>query len=206
MEDCHEAILSREEFMAAQKILREQEGRKQVSFTTYLFSGKIRCADCQYALQRIKSPTPRYYCITRRRAEDCRCMKGHLKESELAEAVFAAVRVYMEALLDRQDSGRIPVLRKQLAALQGSVKECQERKARLYEQLADEEISRETFKSSQAALSRRQEEAQEDQERLEEELAKLEHLVSSGQVEEQTLERYLGMEELTREMVEAFID
>ena len=89
VEDCHEAILSREEFMAAQKILREQEGRKQVSFTTYLFSGKIRCADCQYALQRIKSPTPRYYCITRRRAEDCRCMKGHLKESELAEAVLS---------------------------------------------------------------------------------------------------------------------
>ena len=140
-------------------------------------------------------------------------MKGHLKESELAEAVFAAVKVYMEALLDRQelkkkaeDSGRIPVLRKQLAALQGSVKECQERKARLYEQLADEEISRETFKSKQADLSHRQEEAQADQERLEEELAKLEHLVSSGQMEEQTLENYLGMEELTREMVEAFID
>lgn len=213
VEDCHEAILSREEFMAAQKILREQEGRKQVSFTTYLFSGKIRCADCQYALHRVKTPTPRYYCITRRRAEDCRCMKGHLKESELAEAVFAAVRVYIEALLDRQelkkkaeDSGRIPVLRKQLAALQGSVKECQERKARLYEQLADEEISRETFKSKQADLSHRQVEAQEDQERLEEELAKLEHLVSSGQMEEQTLENYLGMEELTREMVEAFID
>ena len=41
---------------------------------------------------------------------------------------------------------------------------------------------------------------------MEEELAKLEHLVSSGQMEEQTLENYLGMEELTREMVEAFID
>ena len=66
--------------------------------------------------------------------------------------------------------------------------------------------SRETFKSRQADLSHRQEEAQEDQERMEEELAKLEHLVSSGQMEEQTLENYLGMEELTREMVEAFID
>ena len=41
---------------------------------------------------------------------------------------------------------------------------------------------------------------QADQERLEEELAKLEHIVSSGRMEEQTLENYLGMEELTREM------
>ncbi len=140
-------------------------------------------------------------------------MKGHLKESELAEAVFAAVRAYIEVLLDRwelkkktEDSGRIPALRKQLASLQGCVKECQERKAKLYEQLADEEISREVFKSRQAALSHRQEEAQADQKRLEEELAKLEHIVSSGRMEEQTLENYLGMEELTREMVEAFID
>ena len=86
------------------------------------------------------------------------------------------------------------------------VKESQERKAKLYEQLADEEISREVFKSRQAALSHRQEEAQADQGRLEEELAKLEHIVSSGRMEEQTLENYLGMEELTREMVEAFID
>ena len=35
---------------------------------------------------------------------------------------------------------------------------------------------------------------------------KLEHIVSSGRVEEQTLEKYLGMEELTREMMEAFVD
>ncbi len=213
VEDCHEAILSREEFTAAQKILREQEGQNSGSRITYLFSGKIRCANCRYALHRMKSPTPRYYCITKRRAEDFQCMKGHLKESELAEAVFAAVRAYIEVLLDRrelkkktEDSGRIPALRKQLAVLQGSVKECQERKAKLYEQLADEVISREVFKSRQAALSHRQEEAQADQERLEEELAKLEHIVSSGRMEEQTLENYLGMEELTREMVEAFID
>lgn len=58
----------------------------------------------------------------------------------------------------------------------------------------------------EAILSSRQEEAQAEQERLEEELGKLEHLVSSGRMEEQTLENYPGMEELTREMVEAFID
>lgn len=49
-------------------------------------------------------------------------------------------------------------------------------------------------------ILREQEEVQADQERLEEELAKLEHIVSSGRMEEQTLENYLGMEELTREM------
>ena len=213
VEDCHEAILSREEFTAAQKILREQEGQNSGSRITYLFSGKIRCANCRYALHRMKSPTPRYYRITKRRAEDFQCMKGHLKESELAEAVFAAVRTYIEVLLDRrelkkktEDSGRIPALRKQLTSLQGCVTECQERKAKLYEQLADEEISREVFKSRRASLSNRQEEAQADQERLEEELAKLEHIISSGRMEDQTLENYLGMEELTREVVEALID
>ncbi len=213
VEDCHEAILSREEFMAAQKILREQEGRNHVPLTTYLFSGKIQCANCQYALHRVKTPTPRYYCITKRRAEDCQCMKGHLKEAELAKVVFAVVRAYMEVFLDRrklkkraEDSGYIPSLRKQLAALHSCVKECQEQKARLYEQLADEDISREVFKSRQEALSHRQEEAQANQERLEGELMKLENIISSGRMEEQILENYLGMEELTREMVEAFID
>lgn len=213
VEGCHEAILSREEFYAAQSTLREQEGRNKASLTTHLFSGKIRCANCQYALHRAASANPRYYCATRSRVEDSRCMKGHIKESELAEAVSAAVRAYIEVLLDRmemkkkaEDSGRIPALRKELASLQSEVKGCQERKARLYEQLADEEISRDVFKSRQAALSRRQQEAQERQERLEEELMKLEHIVSSGRVEEQTLEKYLGTEELTREMVEAFVD
>ena len=38
------------------------------------------------------------------------------------------------------------------------------------------------------------------------ELMKLENIISSGRMEEQILENYLGMEELTREMVEAFID
>ena len=140
-------------------------------------------------------------------------MKGHIKESELAEAVSAAVRAYIEVLLDRlemkkkaEDSGRIPALRRELASLQSEVKGCQERKARLYEQLVDEEISRDVFKSRQVALSRRQQEAQERQGRLEKELMKLEHIISSGRVEEKTLEKYLGMEELTREMVEAFVD
>lgn len=213
VEDCHEAILSKEEFTAAQKILREQEGQNSGSRITYLFSGKIRCANCQYALRRAASPTPRYYCTTRSRVEDSQCMKGHIKESELEEAVSAAVRAYIEVLLDRmemkkkaEDSGRIPALRRELASLQSEVKRCQERKARLYEQLADEEISRDVFKSRQAALSRKQQEAQERQGRLEEELMKLEHIISSDRVEEQTLEKYLGMEELTREMVEAFVD
>lgn len=213
VEDCHEPILSPEEFAAAQGILHECEGRGSTPVATHLFSGKLRCANCMYSLRRVKNPTPRYCCTTRHRVEDSRCMKGHLKEPELAEAVLAAVRAYIEVLLDKnafrkkvEDSGRIPALRRQLASLQADVRECQERKARLYEQLADGEISRDIFRKRQTDLSRRQEEAQGTQERLGEELAKLEQLVSSSRLEEQEPKGYLGMEELTREMVEAFVD
>ncbi|MDD3229527.1 MAG: recombinase family protein [Oscillospiraceae bacterium] len=213
VDNCHEPIITQEEFDAAHKNLKEFTGTKIESSTPYLFSGKLRCGHCGYALSRIKKPTPRFYCTTRRRVADCECMVGHIKESEISETVLAAVRVYAKTLLDKTEllrktetSGKIPLLQKQLAILKTNIAGMKEQKAQLYDLLAEQSISREIFQKRQTALSRREREAEQQHEASQNELTRLERIVYNNQVQEKELRNYINIDTLTREIVEALVD
>lgn len=213
VEDCHEPIVTQEEFAATRDNLKEYKEKGKALVGKHLFSGKLRCGNCGYSLERSKKPTPRFYCVTHRKVPDCGCAKGHIKESELSETILAAVHAYASALLDEkallkkaESTGRLALLQKQLLVAEHNVAGLKEQKAKLYDLLVEQEITRESFRKKQALLSRRQTESEQQCENIQKELSRLEGILYSSQLKEQQLQDYGSMKELTREMVETLID
>ena len=108
------------------------------------------------------------------------CAKGDLKESELAETVLATIHLYVKTLLDKRDvrqkakeGGRIPVLIRQLDMLKANIQGFQERKAILYDRLAEGEIDRREFQNNQDVISHQQEEVQKQYDKLKKEVSQL---------------------------------
>lgn len=213
VEGCHEPIITLEEFAAARANLKKYVEKGKAPIAKHLFSGKLRCGNCGYALERRTKPIPQFCCVTYRMMKDCGCGKGHVKESELAETVLAAVRTYADALLDEkallkkaESTGCLAQLQKQAAVSKRNAAGLKEQKARLYDMLAEQEITRETFRKRQDLLSMRQKESEQQQENAQAELSRLERILYSGQLKERKLRDYGNMTELTREIVEALID
>lgn len=213
VDDCHEPIVSTEEFAAANNNLKKYVEKEFSRNTIHLFSGKLRCGSCGYALTRSSRPTPRFSCVTHRRVVDCHCIKGHLEEKELSDVVLSAIHVYISALLDEkalshkaEQDGRMPMLKKQFAAIQKNLAGMKEQKAQLYDLFADEEISREGFKKKQELLSLRQKNSEQQLASIQEELSKLEKMLYSAHTQEEELQAYQHMTELTREMVVTLVD
>lgn len=213
VDNCHEPIITKEEFTAVRENLRELDSMKRVPTAPHLFSGKLRCGHCGYTLTRNKKPTPRFGCTTRRRDEACDCMTGQMKESDISETVLSAIRVYAGILLDEksllnkaESSGKLPFLQKQLARLQTNIAGMKEQKARLYELLAEQIISRETYQKRQDALSCQEREAERQYEKFQTELTRLERIVCSNQVQDKELRNYLNPDTLSRVMLEALVD
>lgn len=213
VENCHESIVTEEEFSAANENLREFAVKESAASAIHLFTGKLHCGNCGYSLARSKNPTPRFFCTTRRRVADCNCMAGCITEAELSETVLSAVRIYVHTLLDEKallkkvtTSGRITLLHKQLTVLQSNIAGLKERKAQLYDLLAAQKISKEMFQERQDLLSRQQKEAEQQYETSQLESARLERIVYTDQLQEKTLRNYLSINALTREIVESLID
>ena len=210
---CHEPVVTEEMFAAAQRNICEYTRRGSSTFTLHLFSGKLRCMVCGYSLRCIKRPVLHYRCMTWRNVDGCRCTKEILKESELAQVVFSAIRLYVKTLLDEQvvrqkaeENGHIPALKKQLALLKENIRDFQERKALLYERLAEGEVNRAEFCKVQEMISNRQKDTQQEYDEVQKELRQLECIADHGRMQKEELEGYLGVKELTREMVEEFVE
>lgn len=213
VEDCHEAVVSKEKFAAAQRNVCGYIKKRKQESVKHLFSGKLRCVVCGYLLHCIKRPVLHYRCMTWRKVERVSCAKGDLKESELAETVLATIHLYVKTLLDKRDvrqkakeGGRIPVLIRQLDMLKANIQGFQERKAILYDRLAEWEIDRREFQNNQDVISHQQEEVQKQYDKLKKEVSQLVCLTDGERIQERELGDYLGMKELTREMVEAFVE
>lgn len=211
--DRHEPVVTVEEFKAAQANLREYVEQDSFGKTIHLFTGKIRCGVCGYALARNHSADPRFDCTTKYRVDDCDCMKGSIKESEIAEVVLTAIHAYIKVLLDEQTlikrakkDNRISTLRKQIAVYQSTCGKFAEQKAELYDFKADGKISETQYKEKYKALVAQQDDIERQLKKLIDELADLEHKISRDKVKEQELNQYLMFDTLTREMVVAFVD
>ena len=173
----------------------------------------MKCGVCGYSLTRSKKPTPRYSCVTRQRAKECGCMRGHIKESELAEIVLYAIRAYALVMLDAEKMAKTarrnnePLnLRKQITEYQTAVKKMEEQRAALYDDYAEERIDREGYLKERDRLTVRQEEMESCIKALQSELTKAEAVSDPGRPQESRLKQYLKADTLTRKMVEELVD
>ncbi len=83
----HEAIISKEDFKAAQELREEREKKhyKKATGTTYFFTGKIKCRNCGWAYKRlIKSDEPIWVCSRKGRSVE-ECHAPQYKEEEFCK-------------------------------------------------------------------------------------------------------------------------
>ena len=105
VENTHEAIIDRETFDKAQRLqerdTRTAPGKKQL----YLFSGLLRCADCQRSMTRRTNRKPNktyvyYACSTYVFKSKDKCTRHVIKEEVLYEAVLKAVQAQISLMGD----------------------------------------------------------------------------------------------------------
>lgn len=214
VEEQHEPLVTPEDFKAAQAVMTDFTEIDRQEKTVYLLTGKIKCGVCGYALSRRNRAEPDYSCMTRRTAGiECGCLKGHIKESDIAEILLAAIRAYVAVMLDEEILNKTvkmenkPLnLRGQIEESETSVKRIKEQKAVLYESHADGLISREKYETERDRLSNLQSETENRIKELADELSKLETASENPRPAENKLRQYLAADTLTREMVEVLID
>ena len=209
----HEPLVTEAEFQAAQDNLAIYAEKEFTPHSVHLFTDKIRCGHCGYAMSRRSKPTPQFFCDTKRRSSEFGCMKGHIKECELAGVVLSAIHAYIKNLMNEKsllakagNSDQVSKLRKQLAVYQSSLKGTAEQKAELYDAMAEEKISREKYLSQRERLSREQDDMERLVGRLQAELSELQSKLSAAKQGEPKLLEYLQTDTLTRQMVVDFVD
>lgn len=213
VENKHEAIISEEEFDMAQANLKEYVKKEYVQAADHLFTGKLRCGSCGYALARRSGLTPQYYCDTKYRRDDCGCMEGHIKESEIAEAVLSAIHVFIELLLDEKVLGvkkktndRFVKRKAQLDVFKSAYGKFSEQKFELFEEKASGKLSTQQYIKAQENISRQQEDVAQQVERLTEEIADIQRKQEILKESRLSLVEYLQVDMITRQMVIDFVE
>ena len=209
--DCHEPLVTKEEFCTVQDMLIEREERTEKD-KKHIFSRKIRCGVCGYALKCGTQMLRKYSCLTKYRTDKFDCKDNYITEADLTEVVWQALRQLCRMLLDKQNNmsktsqlDKVSELQKQIAEYQASLQRMDEQKADLYERMLDGEFDRERYICKRENLTARQEDLRQEMVLLEERLLLIRKVEDNDLPEEEELQEYLQEEYLTREMVEAFV-
>lgn len=100
VENTHEPIISREDFIRVQELLKKDTRTAPKQNGLYLFSGFLRCADCDKAMTRSKvRENVYYYCRTYKDQSKTACTKHTIRHNQLEQGVLYAIRqqIYVAA-------------------------------------------------------------------------------------------------------------
>lgn len=98
-EDTHDPTFTQEEYDTLVRLSKRDTRTANTERMIHLFSGLVRCADCNRALQRSKAKHYVYYtCRTYRNKSVNACTKHTIPETELNAAVLAAIQAQIAML------------------------------------------------------------------------------------------------------------
>jgi len=160
-ENAHDAIIARHDFDLTQKIMRLDTRTSPNGDKVYLFSGVLICGCCGNRMTRKTVPGNGknyyyYYCPTGKK-NGCQS-SDMIKETDLINCVLASVKSYianiasLESIIDGLDAKRIGKELAERLSMQVSENEhrlemIREYKTGLYENLINESLSKEEYKS-----------------------------------------------------------
>lgn len=198
--DTQEAIVSEQEYLKAQGVIKHYVQKPQRK-PFQKFRGILKCGCCGRVLVRKAGKKPYFICLTARSIKDSDCMKVHMEETALEEAVLEAIRAQVGLYCD---SMAVPV-EKTDACLQKEIRDCQmsvsrykSLQASAFEDYAEGRISKQEYLSGKQEAARQLEQLGSRIRELNEQLAE-QQIQQAGQ--EADLGRYASVEELTREVL-----
>ncbi len=231
-EDTHEAIISQEVWEAVQEVNRQASLRTANSAPpqSYLFSGKLVCADCKTLLaanretQRRKNGEVKkytsYYCRRYTHSGRSVCSWHRIFESSLTKIIMEEIKAHAAALelneaavldklkkrLSADDAKRQEDTRGEIGRLRRRIQELEQMTAKLYEDKVTGAISADTFST---LIQKSELERLQKSERLNE----LQGVVSRYEQDNANIQkwaalirRHLDLQTLDREIVDELID
>ena len=215
VEGKHPGIVTKEEFMEAQKIFRKRRETKQVTDKSYPLWKKVRCGTCGRAMpfkDRIIRGRPyRYFGCPHSQAQvgDGGCSKEYIREDVLNEVVWESIKALLSTAEDAKkkvrqrqqeadrDNSRLV---KMLAKLQKDREKCDAERFANVDQFMAGTLDKDVYQSRRADLTRRAE-------RLDAEIAELEERLHEGTQDAlETLDKFSGATELDQKIVQALVD
>jgi len=215
VENTHEAIIERELWDRVQTLLKERSRPFRLGERS-VFAGKIICAGCGYAMISTRSRGEKYFkCPSRKLGEDI-CNGAFIKESELADIIMRKLhklykeyskkdaaeeqRKYLQRLLDKQKEiyDRQTDYEQKAATFGDALKEIYLDKVRGI--ITDAEFG-------EFAAGFRSEKSQYIEKSIscQKEIEVIKQRIEAGDNRKELLEKYVGEEALTQEMVETLI-
>ena len=210
----HEAIISRDEFQTANKILLADTRIPPQKGTVYLLSGLLQCSDCGASLVRKTVPSNGkkyvyYYCPS---------CKGHsIKCEELETAVFKTLKAHIDNILNVENilsyidtlsysKDELKKYNRLIDEKKTELSQYEDYKMKLYEMLVDGLIDKNEYLNVKRIYSQKCDESQRALALLEDEIDKILRNKTGHCVWIEAFKKYKSIEMLTRSIVVTLID
>ena len=222
VEGRHPGIVTKEEFLEAQKIFRPKYETKRVTDKTYPLWKKVKCGTYGRAMpfknRIIRGRAYRYFGCTHSHVQvkECGCTKEYIREDELNRVVWEAIQLLLASLDEAKETVRLrekvagrdnSEMVKELARLQAEREKCDTERFANVDQFMAGTLDKEVYQSRRADLTRKAEQLEADMAELETKLHEAEG-VQNDDVQEalETLDKFSGTSELDQKIVDALIE
>lgn len=218
VEGCHDPIVSKEEWLKAQEVIRPMKSPERAGGRDYPLKGFARCGCCGRKLQynNDQRRTPLFKCVASLNNPNAECYTKMIPAAPINDAVFEAIQRLMECtdaveqkvkVANRISADQSVDAVKQIRGLQMELESCEAQKMDNIERLNTGEITKEEYLEERAVLNERvaalKQKLEEMQNRKQEadaaEDPELESFLDAGK-------KYRQQTEMTNEMVRAFVD
>jgi hypothetical protein len=213
--DMHEAIVSKEDFALANKLLTMSRRKKTNPKERYLYA-KVRCHCCKRSLLRMRSAkSPRYVCGTPRFKPSPDCITEPVSELQIEEALLSAIRAQATTVIDMdkarvkkngQIAGRKQELIKAVRRYEGTIKSLTAARQEQYERYVDEKIGLAEFTAQKASLNEQIEGLAAKIEEVNILIAGCDDLMTDMAHVTEEWRNALNVENLSKELVDALVD
>lgn len=220
VENTHEAIIPTPTFKSVQKLLGEDThiGKGNV---IYPLSGKVYCADCGDSMTRktvsCNGKQYAYYVCANNRANRTECSSHSIRVDMVEAAVLESIRAHIALTLNIENAmseldnlaweqREQAKLQRRIDLLDAEIKQYQDMRLSLYEDLQNQLIEKEDFDSFLEGFAAKTESAKQAQEELRAEMSALANGNSSQQSFLREFYKYRNIQSLDRGVVVSMID
>ena len=220
VENCHEAIIDRYDFESVQKVLSLDTRTSVSGKAVELFSGMVYCGECGSAMVRKTVPSGKkkyVYYICAAHKEHKTCSAHSLRDTALDEIVLAALKKYIQDVIDLSDlleltdtaqlqQAGVRKLQARLNKKREEINRNQALLSTLYESLADGVIDRDEYQDLKKTYSRRRAEAEAQAEAVQEEMSREMNNFSEGRGWMEQFRKHQNINALERSIIVTLIE
>lgn len=201
--DTHTAIVSKDIFREAQRVLRHNTSKKLPKKSYQCFQGLLKCAYCKRSLLRMVCKRTYFCCPVTKTVPGCVCTSIYLEEQVLKQVLLKVIQ--LQIFLDSESISKtkmdmIDGLQREIKTSQLFINRCNTLQATVFEDYAEGRVNRQEYFLQKQKIRKKQKEEEIHLTELSGQLLQLQEQAESiGS--HLKIKRYTFIKELTREIL-----